>query len=162
MLDSIQQLLVAQMPRALKQLAKLTPRAVQLKVLNLAFNQAFKEELAEGDFDFLDQRRVKLEISDLDVAWDLTLNGEQLCVSACQPDYDLRFAGEWNQFVLLAGRKVDPDTLFFQRRLSIEGDTELGMEIKNLLDNLELERLPGLLRQGLDHSASLIEQYQTS
>jgi predicted lipid carrier protein YhbT len=33
---------------------------------------------------------------------------------------------------MIAARKQDPDTLFFQRRLVIEGDTELGLYVKNL------------------------------
>ena len=31
-------------------------------------------------------------------------------------------------------RLEDPDTLFFSRRLVIEGDTELGLALKNALD----------------------------
>ncbi len=37
---------------------------------------------------------------------------------------------------LLAGQ-VDADTLFFQRRLAIAGDTELGLVVKNWLDAQE-------------------------
>ena len=33
-------------------------------------------------------------------------------------------------------RREDPDTLFFTRRLVLEGDTALGLEIKNALDAL--------------------------
>jgi len=33
-------------------------------------------------------------------------------------------------------RREDPDTLFFTRRLVLEGDTALGLEIKNTLDAL--------------------------
>ena len=40
--------------------------------------------------------------------------------------------------MLLAQRKQDPDTLFFSRRLSMQGDTELGLVVKNALDALEL------------------------
>lgn len=40
--------------------------------------------------------------------------------------------------VTLAMRKEDPDTLFFSRRLSMQGDTELGLLLKNTLDALEL------------------------
>jgi predicted lipid carrier protein YhbT len=40
--------------------------------------------------------------------------------------------------VRLAKRQEDPDTLFFNRRLSMEGDTELGLIVKNALDALEL------------------------
>jgi predicted lipid carrier protein YhbT len=37
----------------------------------------------------------------------------------------------------LARREEDPDTLFFARRLVIEGDTELGLAVKNALDAVE-------------------------
>jgi predicted lipid carrier protein YhbT len=37
----------------------------------------------------------------------------------------------------LAARAEDPDTLFFQRRVSFEGETETGLAIKNALDALE-------------------------
>lgn len=43
-----------------------------------------------------------------------------------------------HDFMLLAQRKQDPDTLFFSRRLSMQGDTELGLVVKNALDALEL------------------------
>ena len=37
-----------------------------------------------------------------------------------------------------AQRLDDPDTLFFNRRLIMEGDTELGLMVKNALDAMEL------------------------
>jgi predicted lipid carrier protein YhbT len=39
----------------------------------------------------------------------------------------------------LASRREDPDTLFFHRRLCIEGETETGLHVKNLLDALEYD-----------------------
>jgi predicted lipid carrier protein YhbT len=39
----------------------------------------------------------------------------------------------------LATRREDPDTLFFSRRLCIEGDTETGVHVKNLLDALDYD-----------------------
>jgi predicted lipid carrier protein YhbT len=38
-------------------------------------------------------------------------------------------------------REEDPDTLFFGRRLLMEGDTDLGLLVKNTLDGVELPRL---------------------
>ena len=53
-------------------------------------------------------------------------------------------------FLRLARREADPDTLFFDRRLSIEGDTELGLLLKNTLDGLDVKSVlgapPGPLR----------------
>ena len=40
--------------------------------------------------------------------------------------------------MMLALRKEDPDTLFFSRRLCMEGNTELGLLVKNTLDAQEL------------------------
>jgi O2-independent ubiquinone biosynthesis accessory factor UbiT len=42
--------------------------------------------------------------------------------------------------MLLAMRRADPDTLFFERRLTIAGDTETGLRLKNMLDAVELPR----------------------
>ncbi|HLV27960.1 MAG TPA: SCP2 sterol-binding domain-containing protein, partial [Burkholderiaceae bacterium] len=44
----------------------------------------------------------------------------------------------------LIQRGEDPDTLFFSRRLVMEGDTELGLLVKNTLDALDMDVLrPG-------------------
>lgn len=51
---------------------------------------------------------------------------------------DLTLSATAHDFLLLAQRRQDPDTLFFSRRLSMEGDTELGLVVKNALDAIEL------------------------
>ncbi|MCX2959749.1 MAG: SCP2 sterol-binding domain-containing protein, partial [Serratia symbiotica] len=55
---------------------------------------------------------------------------------------DVSFSGDANNLILNAVRKQDPDTLLFQRRLQIEGDTELGLYVKNLMDAIEQESVP--------------------
>lgn len=50
---------------------------------------------------------------------------------------DVRFGATLATFVRLARRDEDPDTLFFNRKLAITGDTALGLQIKNLLDAVE-------------------------
>jgi predicted lipid carrier protein YhbT len=55
------------------------------------------------------------------------------------PGWDVRIRGAFDDFWLLATQREDPDTLFFQRRLAIEGDTETGLTLKNLLDALEYD-----------------------
>jgi predicted lipid carrier protein YhbT len=53
--------------------------------------------------------------------------------------WDVRIRGSFDDFWLMATRAEDPDTLFFNRRLAIEGDTETGLTLKNLLDALEYD-----------------------
>ena len=59
---------------------------------------------------------------------------------ACQKsaEADLCISASAHDFVRLARRQEDPDTLFFNRRLTMEGDTELGLLVKNTMDALEL------------------------
>lgn len=57
---------------------------------------------------------------------------------------DLTFRANLSAYLQLLARQEDPDTLFFNRELSIEGDTELGLIVKNMLDAVEWPQLPGL------------------
>ena len=49
----------------------------------------------------------------------------------------MMFSADTAEYLKLLRREEDPDTLFFNRRLDIEGDTELGLIVKNMLDSLE-------------------------
>ena len=55
---------------------------------------------------------------------------------------DLAFRANLSAFLQLAARQEDPDTLFISRELSIEGDTELGLIVKNMLDAIEWPAFP--------------------
>ncbi|MCM8595195.1 SCP2 domain-containing protein [Accumulibacter sp.] len=63
---------------------------------------------------------------------------------ACPTTADLRFQANLAAFLQLLARQEDPDTLFFRRELSIVGDTELGLVVKNMLDAIEWPSLPTL------------------
>ncbi|MEL7979061.1 SCP2 sterol-binding domain-containing protein [Vreelandella titanicae] len=91
--------------------------------------------LAEGEFDALEGRRISLTIADLGVTLSLTLESQRLIL--CREKGEATIRGGWREFLCLATRREDPDSLFFQRRLIIEGDTELGLTLKNLLDGCE-------------------------
>lgn len=60
-------------------------------------------------------------------------------VAACvRAEPDLTITANANEFLALALRHEDADTLFFSRRLLMEGDTELGLLVRNTLDALDL------------------------
>jgi predicted lipid carrier protein YhbT len=59
------------------------------------------------------------------------------------------FTAKAEDLARLALRLEDPDTLFFDRRLRIEGDTDLGLRAKNLLDAVEIEAAAATLPLGL-------------
>lgn len=76
---------------------------------------------------------------------------------------DLTISARSRDFIALLTREEDPDTLFFSRRLLNEGDTDLGLLVKNTLDAVELPRFDPArltptemlrrLRERLAHSA---------
>ena len=54
---------------------------------------------------------------------------------------DLTLSATTRDFMALALREEDPDTLFFSRRLRMEGDTDLGLLVKNTLDAVDWDAL---------------------
>ncbi|MCX7897054.1 MAG: SCP2 sterol-binding domain-containing protein [Rhodocyclaceae bacterium] len=54
---------------------------------------------------------------------------------------DLVIGARARDFLALLLREEDPDTLFFNRRLVMEGDTDLGLLVKNTLDGVEWPQL---------------------
>lgn len=77
---------------------------------------------------------VRLEIAGLPFASQLTLDAIGLRPAFGKADVTIR--ARLQDYAALALRREDPDTLFFSRRLVMEGDTALGLEIKNFLDSL--------------------------
>jgi O2-independent ubiquinone biosynthesis accessory factor UbiT len=62
---------------------------------------------------------------------------------------DVTFTATADDFMRLALRQEDPDTLFFNRRLLIEGNTDLGLTVKNMLDSVELDSLISRMPTGM-------------
>jgi len=62
---------------------------------------------------------------------------------------DVTFTASAEDFARLSLRLEDPDTLFFNRRLLIEGDTDLGLTLKNLLDAVDWDELTRRMPLGL-------------
>ncbi|MGL5309695.1 MAG: ubiquinone anaerobic biosynthesis accessory factor UbiT, partial [Plesiomonas shigelloides] len=102
-------------------------------------------------------RWLQVEVPDLNLSWFVSVQNAQLVV-AKQAQPDVIFRGNTNELILIAARVEDPDTLFFQRRLTIEGDTELGLYVKNLLDALDMEQMPKPLQALLQQLAQFIQK----
>ena len=77
---------------------------------------------------------LRLEIAGLGFGPQFTLDCIGLRPAFGTPDVTVR--ASVGDYLALALRREDPDTLFFTRRLVLEGDTALGLEIKNALDAL--------------------------
>ena len=129
-------------------------------LLGPALNRLFSTAIAEGELDFLEDKVLQAVISGIDLHFDITLKQNKLVVSVPGENWDLRIAGSFSDFLQLATRQEDADTLFFQRRITTEGDTELGLYLKNFLDSQELPELPfsDLLMQGVQMTKLIVGQ----
>ena len=136
------------------------PYPVQKQVLSLVLNQAFREPLQHGELDFLEGARVRIKVTDLCIDWLICVGSEKFTPIERTLKEDVCISGEGPDFVLLATRQIDPDTLFFQRRIRIEGDTELGLGIKNTMDSMDWDDLPLPLRRLLQAISKLVEKLQ--
>ncbi len=141
--------LVAALPTMLSRLTRYAPKAVQAGVLQLALNRFFHTELSTGELSFLHDKSVVVSVADIALEFGISLNGKQLEVQLQPAQQDLLLKAELADFTAMISNQVDPDTLFFRRRLQMLGDTELGLYCKNLLDSIGPERLPLPLTRGL-------------
>lgn len=156
MLKSLRARLVRQGPAWLKLPLSLTPFALKQQVLEQVLRWQFRQALEEGELDFLEGRWIRIDIRDLGLSWCMTIENDRPVIRE-QVEADVSFSGDANDLLMISARRQDPDTLFFQRRLVIEGDTELGLYVKNLMDAIELDSMPRPLRIGLERLADFIE-----
>lgn len=118
---------------------KVLPQALHNRLLANIINKILVNDLNAGELDFLQDKSVAIEISDIGMRYQLTLSGTRLVGANVQADNDLTVRASLYDFMSMASRQVDPDTLVFQRRLVMEGDTELGLGLKNYLDGMDIE-----------------------
>lgn len=147
------------MPVSLALPLGLIPSRVHSTLLVQILNRLFAPELADGELDFLQGRVIRIEVTDARLIYHISLRQDRLSISPSQQVEDLSISGCVYGFLLLATRREDADTLFFNRRLKLGGDTELGLYVKNFLDALELEERLGPLLKLMNLSTDLIRRF---
>lgn len=140
----------------------LIPGPVHSTILTTALNVLFAGRIQQGgEFEFLRDRVLAVKVRDAKVEYHFRLAGPAgfvPCQAAQQPD--LTISGTIYDFLALATRREDSDTLFFNRRVVMEGDTALGLELKNFLDAMEPETLGGPLPPLLRAASGLMAAYE--
>ena len=136
------------------------PYAAQKQVLSIVLNQAFREPLQHGELDFLEGAKVRIKVTDLCIDWLISVGSDKFVPVDRRLKDDVSISGESPDFILLATRQADPDTLFFQRKIRIEGDTELGLGVKNTMDSMDWDDLPMPLQRILQSVGLVIEKLQ--
>lgn len=140
-------------PARLAPLLQLVPEHLRGQLLERAMARVLATPLATGELEFMQGRRLGIEVTDLDLRWVIHCRDNRLVV--CTEPAEASVRGSTTDLLLLASRLEDADTLFFQRRLVLTGDTELGLTVRNLLERLPWESVPLGLRIGLNRGARL-------
>ena len=117
-------------------LPQLPPTLALVTGLNLALDRLIpREPLA-----MLAGKRFVIRVKDAGMTLRFGYDGRRFHLVFDAAPVDLTISARARDFIALLAREEDPDTLFFHRRLLMEGDTDLGLLVKNTLDGIDLPR----------------------
>lgn len=129
-------------PAGLARLVASLPQAPPSWVFVKLLNQLVRRGVVPADMTLLAGRRFEIHVIDTGIR--LRFAADESCFrrdeNGAEPD--LRLSATLADFARMMLREEDPDTLFFKRQLVIEGDTELGLIVKNLLDSVDWSHTP--------------------
>lgn len=120
--------------------ARLGPRLPILPpslLLTTALNLAPSSLLPRDGLAPLSGKRLEVRVRDAGMTLAFSLGQRGFRPLGQGGPADLVITANARDFLALALREEDPDSLFFSRRLLMEGDTELGLLVKNTLDGMD-------------------------
>ena len=119
-------------------LPQFPPSMMLATLLNIALGDAGLTAIPPE----LTGRQLRLVVTDAGLELSLILMARGFVppnLPAAIPDVVIK--ANKRDFLAMATRTVDSDTLFFNHKLVMEGDTELGLLVRNLLDAVDLSTL---------------------
>ena len=144
------------LPRLIAAVGERLPQYPHSIAFALGLNLALRPLLSPETLDMLLGRTIGIRIEDAGADLRVRLGERGFVPVGRHTTPDVVFAACAYDFYLMARRIEDPDTLFFNRRLKIEGDTELGLVVKNALDALDLQSLPAPLRALIERAGNML------
>ena len=147
------------LPQALRWPLKLIPDAMRHRLFCYSLNHVFKQSLLDDELAFLDGRSIAIIVEDANLRLCFGMRDNKLISRETIKVADMTMQGRAYDFLLMLSRKEDPDTLFFNRRLKLSGDTELGLYVKNFLDSLEFTDRQKLILTISDHARHFAEKF---
>lgn len=126
------------LPQWVRRVESALPQYPPTAIAALGLNLFLRRLFADDEIARLEGKTICVHMQDAGMRLTLRIErgGYSACDEAITPDATI--SAEARDYVQLALRNVDPDTLFFERRLMISGDTDLGLLVKNALDRIEL------------------------
>ena len=134
-------------PAPLAKLFSVLPQYPHAVLFTGFLNTALSAHIRPPDLQALHGKQICIRMRDAGIEFHFSVTPTAFVARRRMSRPDLTISADARDFLLLGLRQEDPDTLFFNRRLTLEGDTELGLFVKNTLDALEIPVL-NLLRRG--------------
>lgn len=122
------------LPEPLRRFVAALPIHPPSFVLARALDRVFMPHLGGDVRELLQHRTVELLVSDLGVRARVSLTPTGFRVAPSDTPAVVRISAPLDTYWRLARGTDDADRLFFERALLMEGDTEVGLVIKNTLD----------------------------
>ena len=129
------------LPKPISKALSILPQYPHSLLFAQALNFQLAETLRSEALLPLHGKLISIRVTDASIVFCFTLGERGITPRRANQTPDLTISASAYDFMQLAMRKEDPDTLFLSRRLLMEGDTELGLLVKNTLDALELPPL---------------------
>ncbi|RJG09384.1 ubiquinone anaerobic biosynthesis accessory factor UbiT [Massilia cavernae] len=134
------------LPAALVTCLKRLPAYPGSLLFAQALNCTIASQMPDDVKAMLEGKCLRLRVNDAGLVFDFHWQTTRFAPLKAGGQPDLTIGSAMHDLWLLARREEDPDSLFFGRRLTLEGDTELGLLFKNTIDALDFSTIDLLLR----------------
>lgn len=144
------------LPRLVAAVGLRLPQFPHSVALAAGLNLALRPRLSADTIEMLRGRPIGIRVEDAGIDFRVRLGERGFVPLFGDVKPDVVFTACASDFYLMARRIEDPDTLFFNRRLKVEGDTELGLVVKNALDAVDWLALPEPLRTVFERASGAL------
>lgn len=153
--------------KPLSHFLRLVPDHIHTRLISRMGGHLMQGQEIVSRLEYMEGKRLKLTINDTGNCWQFIIRENRLLDDVkSRATADVHIQGDLKTFLLLASGNEDPDSLFFSRHLSIEGNTEDGLYIKNLIDAMDFDAtiyLQSVLGQSLAvRIAPLLKNFEFS
>jgi len=124
----------------LKLLLRTIPDRVHSQLFSRICTQLVRGQPFANKLVKLQGKVLQLTFTDTGNCWRFKIEAGALTANLKGDEpVDIHVQGSTKNFLLLATHNEDPDTLFFNQELSLEGNTEDGLYLRNVMDAMEFD-----------------------
>lgn len=118
-------------------LIRIIPVFLHILAINLISSLHLSGKLSKEErLDALNGTLIDINLKDLNTGYQLLIKDRKISCHRKNAPADVVLSGHVTDFIDMFLKKQDADSLFFSRKLNIEGNVEKSVLLKNILANL--------------------------